>query len=120
MTSRFEEDGRQAVRRNARHRGDHAGRGDRRAHLDLDVVAEYAERMAAGDKIPPLQVMRDDNGVNWLWDGWHRLEAATRNGLESIDCAIRKGDRRAAMLASAGANTTHGLRRSAEVKRRAC
>ena len=28
--------------------------------LDLDVVAEYWERMAAGDEFPPLQVMRDD------------------------------------------------------------
>ena len=87
--------------------------------IDPDVVAEYQERMAAGDEFPPLQVMRDASGVNWLWDGWHRLEAATRNRVESIDCTVRKGDRRAALLASAGANATHGLRRSAEDKRRA-
>ena len=88
--------------------------------LDPDIVAEYPERMAAGDEFPPLRVMRDDDaGVNWLVEGFHRLEAARWNGLESIDCDISKGDRRAALLASAGANATHGLRRSAEDKRRA-
>jgi hypothetical protein len=87
--------------------------------VDPDIVAEFQERMTQGDEFPPLQVMRDGDGVNWLWDGWQRLEAATRKGVESIDCAIRKGDRRAALLMSAGANATHGLRRSAEDKRRA-
>ena len=87
--------------------------------IDPAVVAEYAERMAAGDEFPPVEVMRDAGGVNWLWNGWHRVEAATRNGVKSIDCEIRKGDRRAALLASAGANATHGLRRSLEDKTRA-
>ena len=87
--------------------------------LDPDTVTDYRERLAAGDEFQPLQVMRDDNGVNRLWDGWHRLEAARSNGLESVRCEIRKGDKRAAILASAGANATHGLRRSAEDKRRA-
>jgi hypothetical protein len=118
MTSRFEEDeGRPCVETLAiaeiKQDEEIAARP-----IDPAVATEYAERMAAGDVFPPLEVMRDDNGVNWLWNGWHRLEAATRNGLASIDCAIRKGDRRAALLASAGANATHGLRRSAEVKRR--
>jgi hypothetical protein len=90
-----------------------------RAEIDLDVVADYQERMAAGDEFPPLQVIRDDDGVNWLVEGWQRLEAARRNGLESIRCAIRKGDRRAALLASAAVNAQHGLRRSAADKRRA-
>jgi hypothetical protein len=90
-----------------------------RDEIDLDVVADYQERMAAGDEFPPLQVIRDDDGVNWLVEGWQRLEAARRNGLESIRCAIRKGDRRAALLASAAVNAQHGLRRSAADKRRA-
>jgi hypothetical protein len=87
--------------------------------LDLDVVGEYRERMKAGDEFPPLEVMRDDDGTIRLVGGWHRLEAARWNKLESVRCEIRKGDRRAALLASAGTNATHGLRRSAEEKTRA-
>ena len=87
--------------------------------LGLYVVGEYRERMKAGDEFPPVQVMRDNDGVVWLWDGFHRVEAARWGKLESIRCEIRKGDRRAALLASAGANATHGLRRSVEEKRHA-
>jgi hypothetical protein len=87
--------------------------------LDPDIVAEYAERMQAGDVFPPLRVMRDADGTRWLVEGWRRLDAARWNKIESIRCEIQEGDRRAALLASAGVNATHGLRRTNEDKQRA-
>jgi hypothetical protein len=60
-----------------------------------------------------------DGGKYWLVNGQHRLEAARLCRLPSISCEIRKGDRRAGLLASVGVNATHGLRRTNVDKRRA-
>jgi hypothetical protein len=86
--------------------------------INFNVVLEYAEEMAAGDQFPPVLVMRDGT-VNWLVDGLQRFEAARRRGVKTIRCGVRKGNRRAALLASVGVNATHGQRRSTADKRRA-
>jgi hypothetical protein len=86
--------------------------------IDLALVVDYQEDMARGDQFPPVQVMRDD-AVNLLIDGWHRVEAASRNGIKTIRCLVHKGDHRAAVLASAAVNTEHGRRRTRDDKRRA-
>ena len=36
--------------------------------LDFDIVSEYWERLNGVTNFPPLQVMRDDHGIHWLWD----------------------------------------------------
>lgn len=55
----------------------------------------------------------------WLSEGFHRFAAAREAELETIACEIRPGSLRDAILHSAGANATHGLRRSNADKRRA-
>jgi hypothetical protein len=74
--------------------------------------------MSAGDRFPPVEIVRDD-AANYLAEGTHRLAAARCNRLESIECSVRSGTRRDALLASVSTNATHGKRRTPEEKRRA-
>jgi hypothetical protein len=54
-----------------------------------------------------------------LADGFHRVRAHELAGRTEIEVEVRKGDRRAALLFAAGANATHGARRTNQDKRRA-
>lgn len=67
------------------------------------LVAEYAADMKDGDAFPPVEIVQDANGASWLWDGYHRIEAALNNGQATIACRITPGDRRLAVLLSASA-----------------
>jgi hypothetical protein len=89
-----------------------------RAQLDLGVVAEYAEALAAGATFPPVTVFHDTVD-HWLADGFHRYAAKKATGQETINAEVRPGTRRDAVLYSVGVNATHGLRRTNEDKRRA-
>ena len=82
-------------------------------------VAEYAEDMDAGDKFPPLVVFHDKAGVYWLADGFHRYLAAIGLKWKTIECDVREGELRDAILFSCGTNATHGLSRSYEDKHQA-
>jgi len=83
-----------------------------RAELNLEVVSEYAARMLAGDKYPPITLYQVGNDL-LLTDGLHRLQAVKRNGGESILAIIYpNADYDAALCAALQANTKHGLRRS--------
>ena len=87
-----------------------------RARLCEETVKEYAEAMAAGAKFPPVIVFHD--GTNyWLADGFHRLEAWKRNGVNSIKAEVKEGNRIDALKFAFGANIGHGLRMSNEDKR---
>lgn len=90
-----------------------------REALDGEVVAEYARLMAEGEQFPPVTVFNDGGKDYWLADGFHRVEAAAINGENGIKADVIMGDKRDAMLYSAGANKAHGLRRSNADKRRA-
>ena len=90
----------------------------RAAHLDEATVADYAERIAAGDKFPPVIVFEHE-GKLILADGFHRYAAYVEAGKKQIPLDIRKGDRRAAILFAIGANQQHGLRPSRADKRKA-
>jgi hypothetical protein len=89
-----------------------------RETLNAEVVGDYGERMKAGDEFPPVTVFYDGADY-WLADGFHRLEAAKLAGLETIAADARRGTRRDAILYGAGANVSHGLRRTNADKRRA-
>ncbi len=89
-----------------------------RAGIDRAVVAEYADAMHNGAVFPPVSVFFDGTEY-WLADGFHRLFAAAEAGLSEIEAEVRPGTRRDAILHAAGANATHGLRRTNEDKRRA-
>lgn len=88
-----------------------------RAVLSETVIADYAEDMARGDHFPPVDVFYDGADY-WLADGFHRVHAAKRAGMQTIPAAIRQGTRRDAVLFSAGVNRAHGFRRSNADKRR--
>lgn len=85
---------------------------------DAEVVNEYATAMQEGARFPAVLVFHDGTD-HWLADGFHRVEAARRVGARSIEAEIRQGTRRDAIIAAAGANNSHGLRRTAADKRRA-
>lgn len=93
------------------------GGTQQRAKLDSAIVAEYAERMKAGDEFPPVDVFHDGEEY-WLASGFHREAAAREAGKKAIRINLRKGTLRDAILFSCGANSSHGLRRSNADKRK--
>lgn len=94
-----------------------------RAGLDEDTVQEYTDLIKAGAKFPPVGVYQEgplqEGTPFWLWDGFHRVEAYSRAGVERIKVEFRSGTRRDALRAACGANADHGLKRSNADKRRA-
>ena len=87
-----------------------------RARLCEETVQEYVDAMAAGAKFPPVIVFHD--GTNyWLADGFHRLEAWKRNGVETVKAEVKEGSRIDALKFAFTANNGHGLRMSNEDKR---
>ncbi len=89
-----------------------------RAELRPELITEYAEAMAGGDAFPPATAFYDGTSY-WLADGFHRVRAAETNKYPEIAADVRQGTRRDAVLFAAGANATHGLRRTNADKRRA-
>lgn len=89
-----------------------------RAMLNQDVIAEYTEAMLEDVKFPAITVFHDSANY-WIADGFHRFFAAKRANVEEIECEIVQGTLREAQLYSVGANSNHGLRRTAEDKRKA-
>jgi hypothetical protein len=89
-----------------------------RVMIDWSTVADYAEALAAGGELPPVIVFFDGADY-WLADGFHRYYACMQLGLAELDADVRSGTVRDARLYSAGANTSHGLRRTNEDKRNA-
>lgn len=90
-----------------------------RAQLDMLAVSEYAQALEDGIQgLPPVTVFADGSSY-WLSDGYHRHAAHKAAGRTEINCDVRLGNKRAALLHSAGSNQQHGLRRSNADKRRA-
>lgn len=101
-----------------------------RVSMDPEVVEEYAARMKQdrftqevldpeGQSFPPAIVYIDDDESMWLADGFHRLSAAERAGFTTFQATIHRGTQTDALVASLGANATHGKRRTNADKRRA-
>lgn len=88
-----------------------------RAKIDEQTVAEYADRMMDGDVFPPVIVFYNGKDY-WLADGFHRFFAAKRCAAPNIKCEVIDGDLRDALLYSYKANVDHGLRRTADDKRK--
>lgn len=88
-----------------------------RASVDTAVVGEYAERMAAGDTFPPIDVYGTKSKC-WIGDGWHRTLGAFQCGAESISATLHPGGRVDALKHALGANALHGQRRTNADKRR--
>ncbi|MGR3279301.1 streptomycin biosynthesis regulator [Acaryochloris marina NIES-2412] len=89
-----------------------------RAQLYEEVVAEYAENMKQGAEFPPVTVFFDGEEY-WLADGFHRVSAKESIREKEVISEVHSGTQRDAVLYAAGANATHGLRRTNADKRRA-
>ena len=89
-----------------------------RVAINQDTVAEYADAMMDGEKFPPVVAFYDGKEY-YLADGYHRYFAAKKAGIDEIDCDVKNGTLRDAVLYSVGVNSAHGLRRSNEDKRKA-
>jgi ParB-like chromosome segregation protein Spo0J len=89
-----------------------------RCAVSDDTVADYADVIREGGKLPPVVVFHD-GADHWLADGFHRVGAYRLAGKASIPADVRDGTRRDALLFAAGANAEHGLRRTNADKRRA-
>lgn len=94
------------------------GGTQQRVEINEAVVAEYAEVIRSGTDMPPIVVF-DDGAELWVAEGFHRYHAYRQAGATEITCEVRKGTKREAILFSAGANATHGLRRTNADKRKA-
>jgi hypothetical protein len=92
-----------------------SGGSQARAALCADAVAEFAEAMQLGADFPPV-VLFKDGSTFWLADGFHRVTAAKQAGLDTILAEVHEGTLEDAILFAAGANATHGLRRTNEDK----
>lgn len=89
-----------------------------RVTINQDAVAEYADAMMDGEKFPPVTAFYDGKHY-YLADGYHRYFAAKKAGIDEIDCYVKNGTIRDAVLYSVGVNSAHGLRRNNEDKRKA-
>lgn len=89
-----------------------------RVKIDTDIVDEYADLIEAGVDIPLIEIFFDGAAL-WLADGFHRYHGYRKLDRKTIECNVRKGTVRDAILFSCGANATHGLRRSNADKRHA-
>lgn len=89
-----------------------------RITISSTTVDEYAEALAAGTHLPPVVLFGDDNSY-WIGDGFHRVHAARKASMSTIEADVRPGGHREALLHAAGANASHGLRRTNGDKRRA-
>lgn len=89
------------------------------AGLDIEKVESYAVILAESGEFPPVDVFRDneDDEQFYLADGFHRLAAARRAGVQAIKAAIRYGGRDAAVEWAEEANLAHGKALSAADKR---
>jgi hypothetical protein len=66
---------------------------DPEAHLDAARVDHYARML---DPLPPVVVFDTEEGL-LLADGYHRVAAARRRGLETIEAEVRYGSRHDAL-----------------------
>ena len=89
-----------------------------RGGLDLTAIEDYAADMKAGDEFPPLLCVHDGSKY-YLFDGYHRLQAAIDSGIKELHVRVTAGSLEDASLAAAFVNQKHGVRRSNANKRNA-
>lgn len=82
--------------------------------LNDEQVRAWAEAMEQGTEFPPIILFEGEDGVKWMGDGFHRLEAARLAGLAVIRAEIRPGGYAAAYSYAEEANLKHGQRLSRE------
>lgn len=89
-----------------------------RERMDGTAISDYADLIRDGVRLPPVTVFYDGSRYH-LADGFHRWEAHDLAGRAEIDADVRQGTQRDAILFSASANSSHGMRRTNADKKRA-
>jgi hypothetical protein len=84
--------------------------------ISENVVREYMELMGDGHKFPAVDLVGDGTKF-WLWNGFHRFEAAKRLQKKTLACAISNGTLEDALWLSCSANRDNGLPRTTEDKK---
>lgn len=82
-----------------------------RQNISDEAVDAYTEVLREGGKLPPVTIFSNGSS-NLLADGWHRYFAHKKAGLALIDVNVIEGGKRDAIKFAAGANDTHGVRRT--------
>ncbi len=88
-----------------------------RAEINFAVVNEYAEMMLEGTVFDPVEGIQDEDGQTFVWDGYHRGEAAKKAGTRLL-VNLKPGTRIEAEWLALTANQKHGLRRTNKDKQR--
>lgn len=87
--------------------------------LNQDLVDDLAVAYIEGPPPPPLVVFKDGASF-WLADGFHRHAGAQKaQVVAKVECEVRIGDLRDAIIYACGANSLHGIRRTLADKRNA-
>jgi len=91
-----------------------------REHFDDEAIEDLRQSYADGVELPPVEVV-EVGGALYVDDGFHRIAAATLAGHEFIRVHIvEKADTvERARWVALSKNTTHGVRRTAQDKRKA-
>ena len=79
-----------------------------RERLDPRTAATYAADLRRGANFPPVRLARI-NGVLYVVDGFHRLEAHKINGTPRIRATVQDASETDAIGMAAEANLTHGV-----------
>ncbi len=75
-----------------------------RVRLNQKKVEQYAVEKKKGARFPPPVVFLGEDGIYWTGDGFHRIQADANNGVTAIDCDVRPGEIKDAILHNIKAN----------------
>jgi hypothetical protein len=75
-----------------------------RVALNQDKVNQYAAEKKKGTRFPPPVVFVGADGVYRVGDGFHRIEADYNRGVTEVECDIRPGEVKDAILHNLTAN----------------
>ncbi len=89
-----------------------------RAAENPKTVAEYVEALERGNEFPPITVFQVGKDYI-LVDGFHRVAAYRKRGLDPVSCLVEQGTLDDAREFACCANQGHGLQRSSADKRNA-
>jgi hypothetical protein len=89
-----------------------------RVALDEDAIADYADALKRGVRLPPVDVVYDGE-VYWLACGFHRRKAHMLAQVVDMEANVRRGTRRDAILLAARSNSKHGVRLTSADRRKA-
>ena len=89
-----------------------------RAKINNEAVEDYAEAMKNRSAFPPIVVYRDSDGRLCLVHGWHRVEAAKRANVTTINAVLLSGTYSDALRYALSANAENGQRLTSRDKHR--